>query len=404
MKILIIHTFYRDSGGEEVLVSTEMDLLRDAGFQVELLGFQNPTGGLRSIPVFLALPFNFPSFLKTIDKIRRFRPDVVHLHNWHFAASPSVIVACQLSKVPTVMSFHNFRLLCPSGILFHDKRLFLDSLEQSFPWKAIRLGVYRNSVPQTFWLAFSVYLHKMLGTWRRVDACIVNSEFERQTFLCSSLGLAGDRLKIKANSLPEPIFDASLRRQSHFLFVGRLVAEKGVDVLMEAFAKTRFKLVIYGYGPLEEKVKSFAADHENIEFKGPLPHARMSDELRTCTALVFPSTWFEGMPMTLVHAFSTGTPVIASKIGAMATMVVDRQNGLHFEAGSREDLIAKLQQWSDLTEAERESYGTRSRSIFETTYSPQANRQSLEAIYKAVVGSTIRSLPASAHKQIEENR
>jgi glycosyltransferase involved in cell wall biosynthesis len=385
MKILFIHTFYRDQGGEEVLVATEMALLKEAGFEVELLAFRNPTSLVSTLLTLFALPFNVFSFLKTIRKIRSFQPDVVHLHNWHFAASPSVIVASQVAKVPIVLSLHNFRLICPSGILFYNGQVFLESLTQSFPWKAVRLGVYRNSFLQTFWLAFTIFLHKKLGTWQKVDAFVVNSEFEKNTFLKSTLGIPEHKLKIKANSLPEPLFDEDIKRQNHFLFIGRLVAEKGVEVLMEAFSKTNFQLVMYGYGPLEQKVKSFADQHHNIQFKGSLAHEQMSNELRKCTALIFPSTWFEGMPMTLVHTFSTGTPVIASKIGAMSTMIMDHHNGLHFEVGNSEDLVQKLTYWNSLTDHEKEEYEHRSRNVYETTYTPQANRQSLESIYQAVI-------------------
>lgn len=384
MKLLFIHTFYRDRGGEEVLVETEMALLKEAGFEVALLAFRNPTNFLDTIFFLLSLPFNLWSYYKTINTIRSLQPDVVHLHNWHFAASPAVVVACHVAKVPIVSSLHNFRLICPSATLFYNGAIFLESLKQQFPWKAVKLGVYRNSILQTFLLAFTVYLHKILGTWRKVDAFVVNSEFEKNTFLQSTIGIGEEQLFIKANSLPEPVYAAEIQRDNHFLFIGRLVAEKGIEVLLEAFAQTRLPLRLYGYGPLEQKVRAFAEQFPNIQFKGSLPHEQMSEELRKCTALIFPSTWFEGMPMTLLHAFSTGTPVIASNIGAMSTMVIDHHNGLHFEVGNSTDLAQKLDYWAALPEYEKESYEQRSRQCYESNYTPQANLKSLKAIYSAV--------------------
>ncbi|HOY18054.1 MAG TPA: glycosyltransferase family 4 protein [Haliscomenobacter sp.] len=384
MKILFMHTFYRDRGGEEVLVETEMALLEEAGFEVELLAFRNPTNFLDTIFSLLFLPFNVLSFFKTINKISSFRPDVVHLHNWHFAASPSVVVACHLLKVPIVLSLHNFRLICPSATLFYQGEIFLESLKQHFPWKAVKLGVYRNSVVQTFLLAFTIYLHKKLGTWQNVRAFVVNSEFEKNTFLQSTLGITEEKLFIKANSLPEPIIDAGITGKDHFLFIGRLVPEKGIEVILDAFANTDFPLVLYGYGPLEQEVQAFAERHPNIQFKGSLPHERMSDELSNCTALIFPSTWFEGMPMTLLHAFSTGTPVIASNIGAMSTMVINQHNGLHFEVGNSQDLAQKLAYWVALPEPEKEAFRLRSRQSYASNYTPQANLKSLKSVYWAV--------------------
>lgn len=384
MKILFIHTYYRYRGGEEVLVETEMSILKNAGFEVELLAFRNPAGFLASTFLMFMLPFNFISFIKTKNKIRKFKPDVVHLHNWHFAASPSVIVACNQLKVPIVLSLHNFRLICPSATLFHNGNLFLESVKTEFPWKAIRLGVYRKSVVQTFLLAFTIYLHKKLKTWHKVRAFLINSEFEKKTFLESSLGVAEDKYVIKVNSIADPSFDPEIKRQNHFAYIGRLVSEKGIEMLIEVFAKSGLPLVIFGYGPLEQIVKQAAENYPNIQFKGSLTHSKLYEELRICNALIFPSTWFEGMPLTLLHAFSTGTPVIASNIGAMSTMIQDQKNGLHFKVGDVDDLLLKLEYWNNLSTAEKEGFGQRARELYQNVYTHKAILESLESIYSKV--------------------
>jgi len=381
MKILIIHTFYRFKGGEDNLVHDEMALLQNAGFTVELLEFTNLGSLFGTLFPFFLLPFNLQSFFATINKIRTFKPDVIHVHNWHFAASPSVIVACHYCKVPVVLSLHNYRLICPSATLLHNGALFLDSIRQKFPWKAVSYGVYRNSTIQTFWLACTVYLHKKLKTWQKVSAYIVNSEFEVKTFVESTLGIPENKFVIKSNSIPDPSFEEGISRGNHFVFIGRFVSEKGVDVLLEAFAKSNLELVIYGYGPLEQKVKTSAMLHPNISYLGSLPHDKLSEVLRNCTALIFPSIWYEGMPLTLLHAFSTGTPVIASNIGAMSTMIKDHHNGLHFSMGDAADLAKKLEYWNNLPETEKEAYGLSSRKTYENCYTPESNLKSLRAIY-----------------------
>lgn len=189
---------------------------------------------------------------------------------------------------------------------------------------------------------------------------------------------------LKNNSIPDPSFEVGIKRNDHFLFIGRFVSEKGIKVLLGAFSKVPFKLLIYGYGPLEQEVNNSARLHPNIINLGSLPHDKLSEELRNCTALVFPSIWYEGMPLTLLHAFSTGTPVIASNIGAMSTMIEDQRNGLHFKTGDAADLAQKLEQWSKLPEAEKEAYGLRSRKIYEDRYTPESNLKSLRFVYDRV--------------------
>ncbi|MDX2072289.1 MAG: glycosyltransferase family 4 protein [Haliscomenobacter sp.] len=385
MKILIIHSFYRETGGEDNMVLEKIALLKAAGFDVELLGFQNPTKFLDSIVDLFFLLFNVSSFIKTLKKIRGYRPDIIHLHNWHFAASPSVIFAAHVLKTPLVLTAHNFRLLCPSAILFNNGELFLESLKEKFPWTAIKIGVYRNSSLQTFWLAFCVFVHKKLKTWQKVSKFIVLSDFMKDIFLQSSFGIAADKFVTKQNSIPDPIVWAKNGRGKHFAFVGRLVVEKGIEVLLKAFANTEFQLHIYGYGPLEQKVRDFAELHPNISFKGALPHENLFAELRKCSALIFPSIWYEGMPLTVIEGLSTGTPIIASNLGAMSTMIQNHSNGLHFEAGNPLDLAQKLAYWSARSEEEKAQYSQRARATYEENYTPEANLRRLLAIYSGAI-------------------
>jgi glycosyltransferase involved in cell wall biosynthesis len=384
MKILIVHTFYRDKGGEDAVMLAEMSLLQEAGMEVELLSFQNPGNAIHAVFSLLLSPFNVFSFIKTILKIRSFQPNVVHLHNWHFAASPSVIVASQFSKVPIVLSLHNFRLICPSATLFYRGHIYLESVHQNFPWKAVRKGVYRNSVLQSFSLAFTVFLHKQLKTWQKVDRYFVFSGFMKNIFLESALGIPEDKFVVKGNSIPDLRLKKEPERKNHFVFIGRLSAEKGLDVLLKAFAETGFKLLIYGYGPLEQEVQTFAELHPNIQFRGPLNQTKVAEELSNCSALVFPSTCFEGMPLTILEAFSTGTPVISSNIGAMSSMIEDHYNGLHFEAGNSVDLAQKLQFWHALPESEQTQYRLGARATYEKNYTPEANLKILESIYSVL--------------------
>src|SRR5690348_18349504 len=112
MKILFIHTYYKNRGGEAVVVEKEMELLKNAGYCVYFLSFRNSRFTLLK---FLLAPFNIFSFIRTWFCIKKFRPDLIHLHNWSFAASPSVIWAASCCKIPVVHTLHNFRIVCPSA-------------------------------------------------------------------------------------------------------------------------------------------------------------------------------------------------------------------------------------------------------------------------------------------------
>ena len=130
MKILLIHTLYKEKGGEDVVVENERRLLKQNGYEVEVLYFTNAGNTAFNL---LMLPFNVAAYRKVSRKMAAFQPDLVHLHNLHFAASPSVIWAVKRKKIPVVKTLHNYRLLCPSGTLFHNNNLYYNSLYTSFP-------------------------------------------------------------------------------------------------------------------------------------------------------------------------------------------------------------------------------------------------------------------------------
>jgi glycosyltransferase involved in cell wall biosynthesis len=199
MKILILHTSYRFKGGEDSVVESEKNLLQSNGNEVFTLIFDNPVNSVKALAIFLIMLFNPISYFKVIKAIKRFQPDVIHIHNWHFAASPAVFWAAYTKKVPIVHTLHNYRLLCPSGILFYQRKLFLDSLQQRFPWKAINKKVYRNSLLQTFWLAFVVWFHKKIGTWNKVDKYIVLSSFGKNIFASSNPAVFAKKTVVKPN-------------------------------------------------------------------------------------------------------------------------------------------------------------------------------------------------------------
>lgn len=382
MKILVIHTTYKYRGGEDTVVSEEIKLLQQDGMQLELLEFNNDENALLKL---LQLPFNFQSYYKTKRKIAEFKPDVVHIHNLHFGGSASVIYAIKRSKVPFVITLHNFRLLCPSGILFFNGKLFLDSLHQTFPWKAVQLGVYKNSKLITFWLGLSMYIHNKLGTWKNCNKYIVLNEHARKLFLNSNLKLSENQLIVKPNFSSVPVLQAQ-EREEHFLYVGRFTEEKGIMLLLSVFSSCTYKIKIAGDGPLKHEVVNYASKYPNIEFLGIVNQTDIFILMQQCTALVFPSIWFEGMPLTIIEAFACGTPVIVSKLGAMETMVTLGLDGLHFEANNALDLKNKLDEWMNLSLDEKNQYHNNALTTFNNKYTSDKNLKQLLRIYNEVTG------------------
>lgn len=377
MKILLIHTKYTQAGGEDAVVAQELELLRKT-HTVEVVYFQNKSG-IKGAAQFLRSIWNTNAAQTVRSKIKNFQPDVVHLHNFHFASGPLIIRMIAKMKVPLVQTLHNYRMLCPSAILLHNNHLFLDSLEQSFPWSAVRKKVYRNSSGLTFWLAFVYWFHRKIGTFQKIDRFICLTPFAQNLMQKNRIEIAAEKFVVKPNFTEEIKQHSPEKRGEHFLFIGRLSEEKGIEVLLNAFEQTDFTLKIAGDGPLKETIEKSSIENENIIYLGALKKTEVQREMSLTQALIFPSIWYEGMPMTILEAFSCHTPIIASNLGAMSTIIEHNTNGLHFEAGNAEDLRKQLKNWSTLDTQLLQENAYRS---YTEKYAPNLQLQYFNKIYK----------------------
>jgi glycosyltransferase involved in cell wall biosynthesis len=383
LKILFIHTHYQLHGGEDTVVAQELELLKQI-HTVEVLYFQNQ-GGWKGALQFLASIWNIGGANKVKQKIQEFKPDAVHVHNWHFAMGPLVFRTIHRLGIPIVHTVHNYRLLCPSAILLHKGQLFTDSLQQSFPWGAIRLKVYRSSATQTFWLAFVVWFHKKIGTWKKIDTYVCLTTFAVQLFQQSNFGVSKDRFTVKPNFTTAPTVLPSSERENHFLFIGRLSAEKGITILLAAFKELPFALKIAGDGPLKEQVLNATQQFSNITYLGNLSSPAVSKALQKTQALISPSVCFEGMPMTILEAFSTSTPVIASNLGAMTSLISNESNGFLFKPGNVNDLKESIIKFDTLSLFEKKKMGMNAFESYQTRYSPELQLGYFDVIYNTVL-------------------
>jgi glycosyltransferase involved in cell wall biosynthesis len=384
-KVLYIHTYYMQRGGEDTVYENELRLMREAGWETESLLFNNRKYAALK---FLFFFFNPVSFWKTCRAIRRFKPDVVHVHNWFFAASPAVFIAARWMRIPVVHTIHNFRILCPSSFLFVKNELFLDCMSNVFPIEAIRRKIYRDSAFNTGWLLTGTRLHYFLGTWQRIDRLICLTNPARQMLCDSLLHIRPDRIAVKPNffegfETPAGTTNFSIRKD--FLFVGRLSPEKGIDLLLDAFRNSPFSLHILGDGPMRAEVEACAADYPNIFYHGHLDKQQIIRYLHECQALVFSTVGFEQFGLVIIEAFSCGTPVIGPDTGSPAELVIEGYNGFHFRTGSVPDLRQKIQYFHSLPEITRQSLSRNARDTYYKHYTPQTNLRLLSNIYKSVL-------------------
>ncbi|HET6254268.1 MAG TPA: glycosyltransferase [Puia sp.] len=389
MRILFIHNRYQHEGGEDVALDLEVRLLQLKGHVVDTLLFDNEgmDGWMKKIERGLQALYNRRSARIVERAIRDFRPDLIHVHNIFFTASPSVIRVAAKHNVPVVVTLHNYRLICANALLLRDNQVCSLCVRKVFPLAGIRYKCYRGSAAETGLVTAVTGLHKVLRTWqKKVDAYITLTDFARSRFRASSMAGIQDRLRL----LPNFIFDPGMgnpagERKDFFLFVGRLSREKGAHILVEAFAGLpQSKLVIIGDGPERERLQAACGSSGNIIFAGKKTRAEVLQYMKECKALLFPSIWYEGLPFTIIEAFAVGAPVFASAIGAMQELIRDGYNGFHFPAGDAEALRKKIAAFEAQPEANGLLYEN-ARETWLNNFDPESHYTGLMAIYESVL-------------------
>jgi glycosyltransferase involved in cell wall biosynthesis len=133
------------------------------------------------------------------------------------------------------------------------------------------------------------------------------------------------------NTYARPSVAATSSDHIRFVYVGRLHALKGVDVLLDALsplaAKYRFTLRVVGGGPAEADLRQKYGHHDWLSFAGHVSQTEVADNIASGDVLCVPSIWAEALGMVVVHALTLGVPVIGSNIGGIPELVRDGQNG-----------------------------------------------------------------------------
>ncbi len=385
MKIVIVHNTYQQPGGEDVAVAAESNLLERRGHTVIRYSRSNDEMAMMSAPRRLLMVKDMihseKSKREMLDLMRDERPDLVHVHNTFMMVSPSVFEACREAGIPVVQTLHNYRLLCPGWSLCREGKVCEECIESGL-WRGVWHGCYRDSRLMTAAVALMLQVHRMRGTWSHdVGGYVALTNFARDKFIEG--GLPASRIGVKPNFLES---DPGKRSSSggFALFVGRLSAEKGAEVVLQAWQKLKgtMPLVIMGDGPLREPLESEAAARNlsNITFAGWRSRGEILSAMKSASLLITPSLWYEGFPMTVVEAFACGIPVICSRLGGLREIVEDGSTGLHFNPGDAEDLAGKLDLlWTQPSQLA--AMGRAAREEYKRNYTAERNYELMMQIY-----------------------
>jgi glycosyltransferase involved in cell wall biosynthesis len=382
LKILLCHNFYQQPGGEDQSFAAEASLLEAQGNQVVRFTRHNDEiARMRCFEVAGCAIWNGVTFDELRELIRRERPAVMHCTNIFPLISPAAYYAARAEGVPVVQSLRNYRLFCLNACFLRQDRVCEDCLGKGVPWPGVLHGCYRSSRAASAVVAAMLSLHRVMRTGvRMVDRYFTLTEFSRRKFIAG--GLPAGRVAVKPNFVdPDP--GPGRGQGGYAVFIGRLSPEKGVQTLLSAWSRLggRLPLKIIGDGPLAESVKAAALQRSGIEWLGRRQPREVLALLGEAACLVMPSIVYETFGRTIIEAYAKGTPVVASRLGAMAELVHDGRSGLLFEAGNPADLALKIRAFLD-DPAKDVGMRHAARREYEEKYTAEANYRMLMRIYE----------------------
>ena len=381
MKILQIHNEYKFKGGEETVVENERDLLVKNGYEVFKLIRKNSNeinNVFDEIKVAWNVIYSKKSKSIVFEKIKKFNPDIVHIHNTFPLWSFSVIDACYEMKIPVVMTLHNFRLICAKGVFYRNNEICEICIKSS-PFNAIRYGCYQNSIIKSIPVSLMIQKYsKGLKLLKKINKIIVLTEFSKKKFL--KINFPENKIVVKPNFIFNNFkFNPEIKK-SGFLYASRLSEEKGILDLIIAHKKFNFDLSVCGDGPLKKELIS----NKNIKYLGFLNKNDLTNIMKKSKFLIFPSKWYETFGLTLLEAFALETVVIAPNIGSISSIIKHEKNGILFKPNDIDDLVNKIK-WVLSNTNKCEEIKRNAKKEFEEKYSEDENYKMLIKIYEEAI-------------------
>ena len=381
MRILIVHARHRELGGEDVVAHGEAALLNANGHTVHVHDARNPNGA-SALAAFAAAPWNLRQCRRFESALREFKPDVVHIHNTWFALSQAVIRAAAQSPAATVMTLHNYRLLCADSTLLRDNKICRDCVDGS-PWPAIRHRCYRGSLPQSVVAASTISLGRITNLYDGVDRFIAPTDLVRDIHIDSGR-IDSRHIATISHFLTDPGPRPHPPSQStSMIWAGRLAPGKGVESLLKAWRTASLQdcdLHIVGDGPLRATLESSAP--ANVHFLGFRPLEETRALIRDARAFLFVSEWLEPFGLVLLEALAPGTPILGFDTGDTRKIVGD--SGRLVATGDFDALASQLK---TIGNDELDAIGAASRAHFLRNYTPDIHVRSLESAYEDAVAA-----------------
>lgn len=319
MKVLIVHNDYGKYSGEEAVVDKMVAMLPTIGYEVAQLRMttadarESLMGKIRGFVSGIYCPGGVKAMR---EAIRRESPDVVNVHNLYPFISPAALRECRKAGIPVVMTVHNFRIMCPTGLFMRDNSPCEVCLERGDEWACVKYNCEHSRLKSIGYAVRNAVART--GRYYRdcVDMFACITDFQRRKLI--QAGFPPEKIVVIPNSMDVPPL-TDCEAGNYVAYSGRISREKGVDMIIEAARRhpdIPFKLA----GAVRDT--DLVADlPSNVELAGYLSGEKLRDFYANARFFVMASRWYEGFPMTILEAARFAKPMVVPDHGGFTEII-----------------------------------------------------------------------------------
>lgn len=352
MHTLIVHNAYGKYSGEEAVVDAVRQVLESRGQEVSM--FRRSSEELADsfcgkLKGFAAGVYSRNGVKGMREALERVKPDVVNVHNVFPLISPAALFECKKARVPVIMTIHNYRLMCPTGLFMRDGRPCEDCLQNRNEWNCVKYNC-EHSWGKSIGYALRNYVARQTKAFADcVDAFSCITDFQREKLI--EAGFFESKIKVNPNFLDVNKEERPSFNQGEYVaYCGRLSHEKGYDILIEAARK--LPSVEFRFAGAKREAETLP-ELPNIKYLGYISGADYQRFVSNARFIVMPSRCYEGFPMAILEAAAQGKPCIGPDHGGFSEIIGKGATaiGKLFEPGNIEDLAQKVRELWDNAEA-----------------------------------------------------
>lgn len=392
MKILQINNYPYRRGGAEVVYFNITKLLRSKGHDV--ITFSRKIDGFDNEKIDYLISeqkFFFNRFYSLQAKeyisliLQREKPDIVHIHNIVGGISFSILPEIKKFNVPIIASIHDFRLLCPVGVMINGNGEICEKCKTGRYYQGIKNKCHPDGIFKSSTVVFESYLRDIFIHHKNYfDAYLFVSNFTREKFL-EFYPEINNKSFVLYNF--NQAFDEEIIRGNYFLYFGRYDREKGLITLLKAFQQLKdIKLILAGRGPIEKNINDYNSNGNifNVGFKQGNELIKL---IKQSEFIIIPSECYETLSMSAVETFSLSKPIIASRLGGLHELVIKSNAGFEFQHKNLDDLIRVIKQAKSISNSEHSLLSSNAYKFAVKEFSPENYYEKLISIYENLVNS-----------------